>query len=430
MSGHHPIELLAPAGGMDKLEVGLRFGADAVYFGGKTFNLRAKSSNFSKDDLKTAVEKVHSFGKKAYVTLNIIAHDREIKALPNFVKYLEQIGVDAVIVADLGVFDIVVENSSLAVHVSTQASNTNWRSVKVWQKLGAKRVVLAREMTLDEIKKIKDQVPEMELEVFVHGAMCMTYSGRCNLSNYFAERDGNRGVCSNTCRWKYSVVEEKRPGEYFPVYEDETGTYMYNSKDLCTIEFIDKILDAGVTGLKIEGRMKSALYCGVTTKAYRSAIDSYLSGQFHYDPHWLADLKSYSHRGYTSGFFLGQLDQKSERLSGGYDQTHRFVGMVREKVGEGSFVVDIFDKILLGTEIEALKPSGLPLKWTLKKMIRNDSQVEVAQPNMRLILDAPVDLAPFDLLRVRGTREQISTWSDFADQSHDSVESVGVSSEL
>ena len=261
-------ELLAPAGDMEKLKTVFHYGADAVYLGGKAFNLRAQSHNFSKESLKDAVNYAHAIGKKVYVTLNIIAHEKEIKALPGFVRYLEEIGVDAVIVADLGVLDVVAEESNLPIHISTQASTTNWRSIKMWKKLGAKRVVLARECTISEIKKIKDQVPEMEIEVFVHGAMCMAYSGRCMISQYMTERDGNRGACANACRWKYSVVEEKRPGEHYPVYEDDTGSYLYNSKDLCTIDFIDQLLDAGVDGLKIEGRMKTIFYAASATWKY------------------------------------------------------------------------------------------------------------------------------------------------------------------
>jgi len=245
------IELLSPAGNMEKLKTVLRYGADAVYMGGKAFNLRAGSSNFSIDDLRAGVEYTHSVGKKVYVTLNIIAHNRDIKALPNFIKNLEQMGVDAVIVADIGIMSLVQENSNLPIHVSTQASTANWATAKQFHKLGAKRVILARELSLDEIKGIKDKVPDLELEVFVHGAMCMTYSGRCTMSSYMSSRDSNHGMCANSCRWKYALVEEKRPGQYFPVYEDETGNYLYNSKDLCTIDFLDKIVDAGITSLKI-----------------------------------------------------------------------------------------------------------------------------------------------------------------------------------
>lgn len=400
------IELLSPAGSMDKLKVSLRYGADAVYIGGKAFNLRAKSSNFSNAALAEAVTYAHALGKRVYVTLNILAHDREIRALPKFVAHLEQIGVDAVIVADLGVIDIVQENSSLPIHISTQASTTNWRTVRMWQRLGAKRVVLAREVSLDEIKRIKDQVPEMELEVFVHGAMCMTYSGRCNLSRYFTERDGNRGACTNSCRWKYAVVEEKRPGEYFPVYEDETGTYMYNSKDLCTIDFLDKILDAGVDGLKIEGRMKSHYYCANATSVYRAAVDSYLSGNYNYNPEWYAQLAQMSHRGYTSGFFLGGLDRDSEQIKGGRYGSHSFAGLVRgvDAANAQQCTIEVREKFHLSDELQLLRPGKPPQGVRLSSLIdaRTGHAIEVAQPNITVHAQLDADVSELDVLAVAG----------------------------
>lgn len=397
------VELISPAGGIDKLRVAYRYGADAVYLGGKTFNLRAKSSNFSFAELEQAVSYAHSLNKKVFIALNILAHERELRALPNFIRKLDELKVDAVIVADLGVLELVRENSQLPVHVSTQASVTNWRSARMWQKLGAKRCVLARELSLTEIRKIKDQVPELELEVFVHGAMCMTYSGRCNLSSYFSERDGNRGVCSNTCRWKYSLVEEKRPNEYYPVYEDDTGSYIYNSKDLCTIEFIDKILDAGVTGLKIEGRMKSLLYCALTTKIYRAAVDSYLAGEFQFDPAWLQQLQSFSHRGYTAGFYHGKLDGDFQNRNGGYTSTHKYVGFVQEQTEQQTYHATIHEKINIGDELEIICPDTLnPKSFTLEGMrnLRDDKALTTAQPNMQVALQIPFPCSEYDLLRI------------------------------
>ena len=401
------VELISPAGGIDKLRVAYRYGADAVYLGGKTFNLRAKSSNFSFAELEQAVSYAHSLNKKVFITLNILAHDRELRALPNFIRKLDELKVDAVIVADLGVLDLVREHSQLPVHVSTQASVTNWRSARMWQKLGAKRCVLARELPLTEIRKIKDQVPELELEVFVHGAMCMTYSGRCNLSSYFSERDGNRGVCSNTCRWKYHLVEEKRPNEYYPVYEDDTGSYIYNSKDLCTIEFIDKILDAGVTGLKIEGRMKSLLYCALTTKIYRAAVDSYLAGEFQFDPTWLQQLQSFSHRGYTAGFYHGKLDGDFQNRNGGYTSTHKYVGFVQEQAEQQTYHATIHEKINIGDELEIICPdTQKPKAFTLENMrnLRDDKALTTAQPNMQVALQIPFPCAEYDLLRIAANK--------------------------
>ena len=396
------IELVAPAGSMDKLKVALRYGADAIYLGGRSFNLRARSSNFSLAQLEEAADYVHAQGKRIFVALNIIAHQRELKALPAFIKHLDRVAVDGVIVSDLGVLELVRENSSLAVHVSTQASVTNWRSARMWQRLGAKRCVLARELNLKEIRHIKDQLPDLELEVFVHGAMCMTYSGRCNLSSYFADRDGNRGSCSNTCRWKYHLVEEKRPGEYFPVYEDDSGSYIYNSKDLCTIEFLDKILAAGVTALKIEGRMKSLLYCGVTTRTYRAALARCLQDEpYRVDPDWLVQLRSLSHRGYTGGFFHGQLDRDFQNRAGGYSATHKYVGYVKASTPDNYVRLTVHEKIAPGDMLEIIKPHGAITAFTVTAMqnAKDDTPLTIAQPNMDITLQVPLTCEPLDLVR-------------------------------
>ncbi len=396
------IELVAPAGSMDKLKVALRYGADAVYLGGRSFNLRARSSNFSLAQLEEAAAYVHAHGKRIFVALNIIAHQRELRALPAFIQHLDRLAVDGVIVSDLGVLELVRENSSLAVHVSTQASVTNWRSARMWQRLGAKRCVLARELSLKEIRTIKDKLPEMELEVFVHGAMCMTYSGRCNLSSYFADRDGNRGACSNTCRWQYHLVEEKRPGEYFPVYEDESGSYLYNSKDLCTIEFLDKIIAAGVTALKIEGRMKSLLYCGITTRTYRAARDRCLqAAPYQVDPTWLTQLRSLSHRGYTGGFFHGKLDRDFQNRMGGYTATHKYVGHVETCSADNWLHLTVHEKIVCGDQLEIIPPHGDSTTFTITAMqnAENNTPLAVAQPNTTVKLSAPRAYQPLDLVR-------------------------------
>ena len=390
------VELLSPAGGFDKLKVAFLYGADAVYLGGRAFNLRAKSSNFSNQLLKEAVDYAHCRNKKVYVALNILAHDREIKVLPKFVKYLEEIRVDAVIVADLGILDIVLENSNIPVHISTQASTTNWRTVKMWQRLGAKRVVLARELSINEIKTIKDHVPEMEIEAFAHGAMCMTYSGRCNLSQYFSARDSNRGACTNSCRWKYTLMEEKRPGEHFPVYEDETGSYIYNSKDLCSIEFIDKILDAGVTTLKIEGRMKSLYYCANTTRIYREAIDSYCSKEFSYKPKWLNELSKMSHRGYTTGFYHGKLDKHSQQLDGGTYRTHKFAAYVKENSPE--LILEIKERFDTTKPVELISPQQENKQIVLGPVLdlKTEETIHIVQPNMQVVVKKNLNI--FDIL--------------------------------
>ncbi|MGB0404697.1 MAG: peptidase U32 family protein, partial [Fusobacterium sp.] len=288
------VELLAPAGNYEKMEMAFHYGADAVFLGGKIFNLRAGSHNFSDEELEKTANYAHSLGKKVYVTLNIIPHNEDLDILPEYVRFLDKIGVDGVIVADLGVFQIVKENSNIPISVSTQASNTNWRSVKIWKDMGAKRVVLAREISLENIKEIRAKVSDIELEVFIHGAMCMSISGRCLLSNYLTGRDANRGDCAQPCRWRYSLMEEKRPGQYMPVFEDEHGTFIFSSKDLCTIDMIDQILDAGVDSLKIEGRMKGIYYVANVVKAYREAVDKYYAGEFAFDEKWLRELESTS----------------------------------------------------------------------------------------------------------------------------------------
>jgi len=395
-------EILSPAGNMEKLKYNFRYGADACYVGGKAFNLRAQSHNFSKDDLAEAVAYTHAIGKRIYVALNVFAHDREIKALPAFVQYLNEIKVDSVIVADMGIFDAVKENSDLPIHISTQASVTNWRTARMWHTLGAKRIVLARELSLDEIKKIKDAVPDLELEVFVHGSMCMTYSGQCHLSSYMATRDGNRGMCTNSCRWKYAVVEETRPGQYFPIEEDETGTYMFNSRDLCTIEFVDKILDAGVSGLKIEGRTKGLMYGATTAKVYREAVDAYYAGTFTQNPLWREDLNAVAYRGYTDGFFFGQL--KDPKPTDGRDLPpgqKELVAVVTERVGASEYLLNIRNRIVIGSDLEAVVPHGRQSPAKIESIRKFDAEglVDFANPNQKVIVKLDLDLEPGDLLR-------------------------------
>lgn len=395
------IELLAPAGNMEKLKTVIHYGADAVFLGGKAFNLRAASHNFGKDELVASVQYAHSQGKKVYVALNIIAHNREITALPQYIKFLEEAGVDAVIVADLGVMGLVREHSNLPIHISTQSSTANWKAVEMLKQMGAKRVVLAREVTLLEIAEIKKRVPDIELEVFVHGSMCMAYSGRCMISQYMTSRDGNRGACSNACRYKYNVVEEQRPGEYFPVYEDESGSYLYNSKDLCTIEFIDKLLDAGVDGLKIEGRMKTVFYGASVTKAYRDALDSYLTGDYRFNPQWIKDLEAVSHRGYTSGFYLGALDRQSQNLTGEMLRSKDLVATVVSSDGE-STILDIRGRqIKAGMEVELLKPTEVKM-FVMPEMRRADNGqiLQVANPGLKVRIESNLSFSPHEIIQI------------------------------
>lgn len=400
------VELLAPVGNMEKFKMALHYGADAVFLGGKMFNLRAGSNNLSDEELEYAVNYAHERGKKVYLTLNGIPHNQELDLLPDYIKFLDKIGIDGVIVADLGVFQIVKENSNIPISVSTQASNTNWRSVKMWKDLGAKRVVLAREISLDNIAEIRAKVPDIELEVFVHGAMCMAISGRCLLSNYMTSRDANRGDCSQACRWKYNLVEETRPGEYMPVYEDEHGTYIFNSKDLCTIEIIDKILDLGVNSLKIEGRMKGIYYVANAVKVYRDAIDSYYSGNYKYNPKWLEELESTSNRGYTKGFYLEKAGVESQNYNdrNSYSQTHQLVAKVEKRLSDNEYILAIRNKLLVGEKLEVVSPGISVREIVLPKMIlinkdREVGEVEAANPNSFVKIKLNERLDELDMLR-------------------------------
>ncbi len=321
---------------------------------------------------------------------------------------LERIGVDGVIVADLGVFQVVKENSDLNISISTQASNTNWRSVKMWKDMGAKRVVLAREISLENIKEIREKVPDIELEVFVHGAMCMAISGRCLLSNYMTGRDANRGDCAQACRWKYSLVEETRPGETMPVYEDEHGTYIFNSKDLCTIEMIDKILDAGVDSLKIEGRMKGIYYVSNCVKVYKDALNSYYSGNFEYNPEWRNELESISNRSYTEGFYHGKAGKESLNYNNrnSYSQTHKLVAKIEKKLSDNEYLVAIRNKLFVGQAVQIVSPEikvrdfVMPEMILLDKMGRETESVESANPNSFVKIKTDIPMNELDMLRI------------------------------
>ena len=401
------VELLAPAGNMEKLKSAFHFGADACFIGGNAFNLRGMSSNFNNKELKQAIDYAHSLGKKVYVTLNIFAHNAEIEYMPRFIKKLEEYGADAAIVADLGVFQLVREHApNLRIHVSTQANNTNWMSVKTWKEMGAKRVILAREMSLNEIKKIREKVPDVEIEVFIHGAMCMTYSGRCLLSNYFTGRDSNRGICAQDCRWNYKVIAEghEETGAH-DIIENEDGTFMFNAKDLCTIEFIDKIIEAGVDSLKIEGRMKSIYYNSTVVKQYKRALDSYYSGNYKYDEDWLKELKTISHRQYSNGFFLGPTTEKDQNYKTGlyYSQTYRLVANVLEKVDTNKYKIQIRNQVFATQELELVRPESEVVKFKVKNFFntKKEEYEDHVNPNTIAIIETDVEMGPMDLLRIK-----------------------------
>lgn len=398
------VELLAPAGNMEKLKIALEYGADAVFLGGKNFNLRAGSSNFSDEELEEAVKYAHHRNKRVYVTLNIIAHNKDLIGLPEYVKFLEKIGVDCVLVADLGVFQIVKENSNLPISVSTQASNTNWQSVRMWKELGAQRVVMAREVSIEELTEIRKKVPDIEIEVFIHGAMCMAISGRCLLSNYMTGRDSNNGNCAQPCRWNYKVIREDNPSEEFPIYEDERGTHLFNSKDLCSIEIIDKILDIGIDSLKIEGRMKGIYYVANAVKVYREAIENYYAGNYNYNPNWLNELKTISNRQYSYGFLHGKVTEEAQNYSerNSYSQTHKLVGKVIGHEEDGWTVLEIRNQFSVNNEIEILSPYKKPKKIQINSFydLKTKDELQIVNTNQIVKIKSDIEMKIMDLLRI------------------------------
>lgn len=397
-------ELLAPAGTMEKLHMALAYGADAAYLGGTQFGLRAFGGNFTNEEIRAAVQMAHRAGKKIYVTVNVFPHNNDLVSLPDYLRFLAEVQADAVLVADLGVFMLVREAApTLPVHISTQANNVNWRTVRAWQELGAERVVLARELTREEIREIR-QHTDVDLELFVHGAMCISYSGRCLLSSYFTGRDANRGSCAQSCRWKYALVEEARPGEYYPIAEDERGTYIMNSKDLCLLPYLDEVVDVGIDSLKIEGRMKSVHYVASVVKAYRMALDACLSDvPYEVQPEWLEELEKVSHRAYTTGFFFGKTTAADQIYgSSSYEQSSDFVGLVRS-YDEATQLATVEQRnhMKLGQEIEVFQPEGALFRQELAEMWDADGEPIAAAPHpqqiVRIRMERPA--APNSILR-------------------------------
>ncbi|MEE0742459.1 MAG: peptidase U32 family protein [Emergencia sp.] len=373
------IELLAPAGDLEKLKIAIEYGADAVYFGGEMFSLRAGAGNLSVEEMKEGIAFAHERKKKCYLTINIFAHNEDIRPLTEYLNTISKLGIDAFIVSDPGVIDLIQEIIPDAeIHLSTQANMTNYRTAGFWHKMGVKRLVLAREMTFPEIEEIRDKIPEeMELEAFVHGAMCISYSGRCLLSNFMIERDANRGACAHPCRWKYALVEEKRPGEYYPVEEDERGTYILNSRDLCMIEHIPHLIESGIISAKIEGRMKSAFYVATIVHAYRQAIDAYYADPENYvfNPDWLSELKKVSHREFTTGFYFHQPTNKDQNYqTSAYTRDYTFIGIVRSYDPETGYAVcEQRNKMSIGEEIEIFGPDIPFFTQTLTEMYDLDT---------------------------------------------------------
>ena len=380
-------ELLAPAGNMEKLRMALLYGADAVYLGGKMFGLRAFASNFSTDEMKEAVAFAHSLHKKVYVTVNIFAHNEDISALPEYLRSLQETGADALLISDLGVWSVARETvPAMPLHVSTQANTTNWAAVKAWETLGASRVVLARELSFAEMKEIRSKT-EVELEAFVHGAMCISYSGRCWLSSYLTARDGNRGACAQVCRWEFSLTEAKRPGQHFDVAGDERGSYIMNSKDLCLLPYLPQLMEAGICSFKIEGRMKSAHYAASVASVYRRAIDACWADpeQYTVQPEWLEELEKVSHRPYTAGFALGKPDAAAQQYeTSAYLQTHEFTGLVRNW-HNGRLTVEQRNNMKAGETLEVFCPDGSLQTLTLQEMRNADGEEITVAPHAQML---------------------------------------------
>lgn len=400
-------ELLIPASSLEVLKTAVIFGADAVYIGGEAFGLRAKAKNFSMEDMKEGIQFAHEHGVKVYVTANILAHNYDLDGVEKYFEELKEIRPDALIIADPGVFQIAKRVCpEIERHISTQANNTNYGTYRFWYELGAKRVVSARELSLEEIREIRANIPEdMEIETFIHGAMCISYSGRCLLSNYFTGRDANRGACTHPCRWKYAVVEETRPGEYMPVYENERGTYIFNSRDLCMIGHIPELLEAGIDSLKIEGRMKTALYVATVARTYRKAIDDCLKDPELYRknmPWYLEQIVGCTYRQFTTGFFFGKPDEQSQIYdSNTYVKDYTYLGIVGGQNAEGLYRIEQRNKFSVGEKIEVMKPDGRNLLVTVRRIVNEEGEEQPSAPHPKqvLYLDLGVELEQYDLLR-------------------------------
>lgn len=402
------LELLVPAGSLEVLKVAVVYGADAVYIGGEIFSLREKAKNFSKEDMAEGIHFAHEHGVKVYVTANIFAHNEDLKEAKEYFQELEELKPDAVLISDPGLFMLAKENCpSVQIHISTQANNTNYEIFRFWRQLGATRVVTARELSLKEIKEIREHIPEdMEIESFIHGAMCISYSGRCLLSNYFTGRDANHGACTHPCRWKYAVVEEKRPGEYLPVYENERGTYIFNSKDLCMIEHLPDMIDAGIDSFKIEGRMKTALYVATVARTYRKAIDDYLKDPALYEknmPWYLDQISDCTYRQFTTGFFYGKPNYETQIYDNNtYVVGYTYLGTVL-KYEDGYGYFQQKNKFSVGETIEVMKPNGDNIEVEVKSIKNEEGEEMESCPHSKqmLFVDLGIELEEFDILRRR-----------------------------
>ena len=401
-------ELLIPASSLEVLKTAVIFGADAVYIGGEAFGLRANAKNFSKEDMKAGIEFAHEHGVKVHVTANILAHNYDLEGARAYFHELKELKPDALIIADPGMFMMAKEICpEIERHVSTQANNTNYETYKFWYNLGAKRVVAARELSMNEIKEIRQNIPEdLDVEAFIHGAMCISYSGRCLLSNYFTGRDANHGACTHPCRWKYAVVEEQRPGEYLPVYENERGTYIFNSKDLCMIEHIPELVDAGVDSCKIEGRMKTALYVATVARTYRKAIDDYFESEEKYRanmPWYLDEISRCTYRQFTTGFYFGKPSNETQIYDNNtYVNEYTYLGIVGSVDENGRAKIEQRNKFSVGDKIEIMKPDGRDIETIVKAIYNEKGQSVDSAPHPKevLYLELDQETEQYDILRI------------------------------
>ncbi len=400
-------ELLIPASSLEVLKIAVIFGADAVYIGGEAFSLRAKAKNFSMEDIEEGIRFAHAHQVKVYVTANILAHNQDIVDAREYFSELKRIGPDALIISDPGLFLVAKEVCpEIEIHISTQANNVNYMTFRFWHQQGAKRVVTGRELSLKEIAKIRSEIPhEMEIETFVHGAMCISYSGRCLLSNYFTGRDANQGACTHPCRWKYAVVEEKRPGEYLPVYENERGTFLFNSKDLCMIEHLPDLIEAGVDSLKIEGRMKTALYVATVARTYRKALDSYKKSPQLYQeqmPWYLDQISNCTYRQFTTGFFYGKPSEEAQIYDNNtYIKEYTYLGIVGDIDNEGRFCLEQRNKFSVGETIEIMKPDGRNIETIVEAIFNERGKAQESAPHSKQQLLVKLSICPdkMDILR-------------------------------
>ena len=400
-------ELLIPASSLEVLKIAVIYGADAVYIGGEAFGLRAKAKNFSMEEIREGIAFAHAHDVKVYITANILAHNGDLDGVREYFAELREIKPDALIISDPGVYMIAKEVCpEIERHISTQANNTNYGTYRFWYEQGAKRVVSARELSLAEIKEIRANIPDdLEIETFIHVAMCISYSGRCLLSNYFTGRDANQGACTHPCRWKYAVVEEKRPGEYLPVYENERGTYIFNSKDLCMIEHIPELMESGIDSFKIEGRMKTALYVATVARTYRRAIDDYKQSPELYREHmaWYQEqISNCTYRQFTTGFFFGKPSDEAQIYDNNtYVKEYTYLGIVGEQNEEGLYRVEQRNKFSVGESIEVMKPDGANITVTVQRIVDEEgNDMESApHPKQVLYIDLGQPLAMYDILR-------------------------------